>query len=430
MVYYNKINVYIFAIGGAMKILVVDDDNIIRMGLCKIIKKMDDRNEIAGSFPNGKTALEYLMANDGDIDLVITDIKMPIMTGIELIKFANEKLKYAPLFVVLSGYDEFSYVRDSMKMGAFNYLLKPISKEELKKLIEEAYEKLEIKKNGNKMYEQSAQILTRDLFKNILFSNKDTINKADNLLTKNFQINEEYIYRLIVVDAKQIKENEVVVSKFIKEVYEKSNGLKSCSFHYKDCIYIIFYINTRENKDFNRIMDEIEKMTWIFAENNMNVFINNTVDEVYKIHRQADMTRKMVERSKETCGQTYCLNKEDSLNHILNDKDDRNETTVIKLAKDYIIDNYNKNITLKDVADKVYLSHNYLSELFKKQIGEGFYEFLSNYRIKKSKEILLTTNLKIYEVAEKVGYNDSISFGRVFKKVTGMTPNEFRNKSE
>lgn len=46
-----------------MKILVVDDDNIIRMGLCKIIKKMDDRNEIAGSFPNGKNALEYLMAN-------------------------------------------------------------------------------------------------------------------------------------------------------------------------------------------------------------------------------------------------------------------------------------------------------------------------------------------------------------------------------
>ena len=89
--------------------------------------------------------------------------------------------------------------------------------------------------------------------------------------------------------------------------------------------------------------------------------------------------------------------------------------------------NYNKNISLKDVADEVFLSQNYLSELFKKEIGEGFYDFLSKYRIKKAKEILLTTNLKVYEIAHMVGYNDSITFGRAFKKITGTTPNNFRN---
>ncbi|MCQ2027457.1 helix-turn-helix domain-containing protein, partial [Clostridium butyricum] len=92
--------------------------------------------------------------------------------------------------------------------------------------------------------------------------------------------------------------------------------------------------------------------------------------------------------------------------------------------------NYNKNISLKDVADEVYLSQNYLSELFKKEIGEGFYDFLSKYRIKKAKEILLTTNLKVYEIAQMVGYNDSITFGRAFKKITGTTPNNFRNNIE
>lgn len=66
--------------------------------------------------------------------------------------------------------------------------------------------------------------------------------------------------------------------------------------------------------------------------------------------------------------------------------DVNNNITVIKLAKDYIINNYNKNISLKDVADEVYLSQNYLSELFKKEIGEGFYDFLSKYRDKKSKK--------------------------------------------
>ena len=82
------------------------------------------------------------------------------------------------------------------------------------------------------------------------------------------------------------------------------------------------------------------------------------------------------------------------------------------------------------MADEVFLSQNYLSELFKKEIGEGFYDFLSKYRIKKAKEILITTNLRVYEVAQKVGYNDAITFGRSFKKITGMTPNNFRNNLE
>ena len=81
------------------------------------------------------------------------------------------------------------------------------------------------------------------------------------------------------------------------------------------------------------------------------------------------------------------------LNSDLNDVN--NNITVIKLAKDYIINNYNKNISLKDVADEVYLSQNYLSELFKKEIGEGFYDFLSKYRIKKAKEVLLSTKFSI-----------------------------------
>lgn len=109
------------------------------------------------------------------------------------------------------------------------------------------------------------------------------------------------------------------------------------------------------------------------------------------------------------------------------EKNTQTNLTAIKLAKEYIIKNFNKNITLKEVADAVFLSQNYLSELFKKELNEGFYDFLSNYRINVSKQLLLTTNLKVYEIAERVGYNDSITFGRAFKKITGKTPNGFRN---
>ena len=123
----------------------------------------------------------------------------------------------------------------------------------------------------------------------------------------------------------------------------------------------------------------------------------------------------------------YLLNLEDDLS--IDDKNESKKTNLIaiKLDKQYIIDNFNKNITLKEVADTVFLSQNYLSELFKKETGEGFYDFLSQYRINIAKDLLTKTNLKVYEVAEKVGYSDSITFGRVFKKITGETPNSFRN---
>ena len=166
---------------------------------------------------------------------------------------------------------------------------------------------------------------------------------------------------------------------------------------------------------------------------NISVYILDDTDKIWKLREQSKLVKKMKENADESLNvKKYYLTQDERLKEILNSdlNDVNNNITVIKLAKDYIINNYNKNISLKDVADEVYLSQNYLSELFKKEIGEGFYDFLSKYRIKKAKEILLTTNLKVYEIAQMVGYNDSITFGRAFKKITGTTPNNFRNNRD
>ncbi|MEO2605097.1 response regulator, partial [Clostridium butyricum] len=150
-----------------MKIIVVDDDNIIRMGLTKMIEKIDESYEVISSFQNGALALEYLKNHSKEVDLVITDIKMPVMTGIELIENSIKELDKSPLFLVLSGYDEFNYVRDTMKMGAFNYLLKPIKRDELKKILKEVDERINEIKSNDKIIDKSIEILKKDFFKNI-----------------------------------------------------------------------------------------------------------------------------------------------------------------------------------------------------------------------------------------------------------------------
>ena len=122
-----------------MKILLVDDDKIIRIGLAKMIKRIfEDNHEVVFNFQNGLVAFDYIKENK--VDLVITDIKMPVMTGSELIEKAVNELENPPMFIVLSGYDEFTYVRDTMKLGAFNYLLKPLKVQELKLVLEKIEE--------------------------------------------------------------------------------------------------------------------------------------------------------------------------------------------------------------------------------------------------------------------------------------------------
>ena len=101
-------------------------------------------------------------------------------------------------------------------------------------------------------------------------------------------------------------------------------------------------------------------------------------------------------------------------------------TRPIRIAKQYIMDNYNKNITLEEICDAVGFSATYFSVMFKKETGEGFSKYLTRVRIDKAKELLRETNMPVAEVCEKVGYSDRKHFTHTFHKMTGVNPAEFR----
>lgn len=104
------------------------------------------------------------------------------------------------------------------------------------------------------------------------------------------------------------------------------------------------------------------------------------------------------------------------------------EQLIVTLKK-YIEDHYSQDITLDFLAGKVYLSPSYLSKLFKRETGENISTFIQNVRIENAKRLLLSTNLKTYEVAELVGISDPVYFSRIFKKITGVKPKEFKSLS-
>ncbi|MBE6050718.1 MAG: response regulator [Clostridium sp.] len=407
-----------------MRILIVDDDKIIRMGLSKKIKRLFNEYEVICDFQNGKTALEFLQHEK--VDLVITDIKMPIMTGTKLISESMRSIKNPPIFVVLSGYDDFSYVRESMKVGAFDYLLKPIREEDLVNTLKEVEKEIVEKKQNSELINKSIEVLRKEFFKFLLFSNKEMDeNKYRETLHK-LNLDNNLTYQLITVNNYD-KGSEKCLKVFLKKMLVEYKDIKCIYFLNEANIYIVFYYDKKLiNED--EFLSGLSEKSNMLIEEGMGIYILETVDTPYDLKDSMELVRKFKTQVSENIKiKKYFLKK--NMDILEDDKEEEKDAgkMSIKLAKDYIINNYNNNITLKDVADEIYLSQNYLSELFKKETGEGFYEFLSNYRIKKSKEILLTTNLRIYEVAEAVGYSDSITFGRAFKRKTGVTPNRYRN---
>lgn len=103
---------------------------------------------------------------------------------------------------------------------------------------------------------------------------------------------------------------------------------------------------------------------------------------------------------------------------------------IVNQATAYIEEHYAQKLTLQEVADKCYVSQWHLSKLINKYTGNTFYELLNNVRIEKAKALLNDPKLKIGDIVDTVGYSDAAHFSRVFKRIVGVSANEYRNSME
>lgn len=526
-------------------ILIVDDDKIIRMGLKKIIESNMEGFEVIGEAPNGVKALEVIKELSPDI--IITDIKMPVMNGIELINNIN-KLSLKIRSIVLSGFDDYKYIRETFKNGAVDYILKPISNDTLFELltkikIDIENERLEEERDNqyksqikqvNLMLKQEilSKLLKKGFHKDECF--KEEIKKLDirendhfylglvdedkyfgweeegkyegnNLDSlKNCVYNELSCYSEIDTIICEIDDKLVVLVISHKDkcdnkpektmdLLERIKGKlgkdidKTISIGMSQCFYALEDINKAYNqvklaidnrfycggnsiyiyKNENGYANEIDS-------NNLETLINSLINGielcskekvamyaekilnfVYKerlkpirfrtllsdiILRIANSNKdfKSLVISKEK-GFDFYISKLDTylqvkryfiseLQHYVDEISKmrcERGMKIIEKAKEFINKNYRKEITLKDVADYVYLNPNYFSELFKNEVGKNFIEYLIETRINASKELLKSGSLKVYEIAEAVGYKEAVSFSRAFKKVVGVSPKEY-----
>ena len=139
--------------GMKLKVLLVDDEPFILQGLTVLVDWEESGYRIVKTAANGMEALEYLMENQ--VDLIIADIRMPVMTGLELLQQIREKKISDAYFIILSGYNDFKYAQKAIHYSCMDYILKPVQREVLLELLERTSRQKEIvvkqKEDNNRM---------------------------------------------------------------------------------------------------------------------------------------------------------------------------------------------------------------------------------------------------------------------------------------
>ncbi len=427
-----------------MKVLVVDDELIIRVGIQTILEQASGTYIYAGSAGNGKSALNEIERLQPDI--VITDIKMPEMDGIQLIQEIRRR-KLPIGIIVLSSYSEFELVKEAMKQGAADYILKlSLTEETLISALDEAAKKVSQEQKGFPASMPVKLILS------------DYLAQMGEIPDEEVQLNKtgEGHGRLVCVYLRCIQaEGGDIVGENLERVVENLFNEEFTAWCIKidDMAYaVIIFGMGKDTDDFlNQVAQRCIRCADVLYDV-MNVKVNMYIGapmkhpsqlrsafqsavDVEKIYggkegrifdcRQIGEARKEVNGEKNGGDSQWA----EIYEHFRETrKRDRDFPPAVRKALEYMKTYYDKELTLNEVADVVNLNPSYFSFLFNHTLKINFSSYLMCLRIHHSKKLLRETDYKIYEIAEMVGYRNSYYFNRIFKRIVNFTPMEYRKR--
>jgi two-component system response regulator YesN len=187
--------------------------------------------------------------------------------------------------------------------------------------------------------------------------------------------------------------------------------------------YVVGYKLDKDIKDFfwNTIsgVNNI-RLSLMSAESEAGAGEYGSIDRSYDIVNSCGSVIDLIEVLKEACSR---------LTGRVNEFKHKNISLKVRGIMDYVEKHYAEPITLYDVSESIYISTYYASRIFKQETGKNFVDYLNEVRIEKAKEFLCDVQYKIYEVADLIGVQDAHYFSKIFKKHTGLTPSEYRDRS-
>ncbi len=433
-----------------LKVLLVDDEPFILQGLKLLVDWEKEGFRIAGTAANGMEALAFLKKEK--VDLVIADIKMPQMTGLELLEHIRKEKISDAYFVILSGYAEFSFAQQAMQNDCTDYLLKPVDSEILCKVLNKVLalrNREELDHEKNRKLEQA--YLARHMIALIQ-------GKFDDL-------NVRYIHehmrcgtgvRYVEIQTEGSYDDEGTTDREMRtlqrRLYEYSReylkedaqvspeGLILCKQSLDGLLKAIEQNNHLEIREAVAFFYEEMCKRGICGET-MTLNINYLLFQLIHLAceqdddvNQEEILRVISESSFETGVKRgskahltrFACEYADYLSQLRKNV----SRGILGMVEKEIRENYASNITLKSLSEKYYVNSAYLGQLFRKKYGQSFKDYLNNYRMEQAADALLRTDKKIVQIAEDVGYHDLDYFTNRFIQIKGCTPARFRKKMQ
>lgn len=405
------------------KLLIVDDDEVICRGLGSCIPWKEYGIQNVQLAYDGEMALEYVKLEHPDI--ILADINMPFVDGMEF--SAQVRREYPDIkIILLTAYKEFRYAKKAVQLQIFEYLTKPFTNEEVLETVLRAIKQLDKEKYFRKEAKMNLELIKeKNLEEMILYG------RNDDEVWKNSFLTRTYTFWQVAILSSRINgfasdkvakplTNEVIVREWVinelRQMMDKEE--KMGIFIRNSKIVLVFQYENRDESNqltdhLNTIMEKLDREELFFF-----VGVGQTYQGVENSIRSYEEATEVVEKES-----IYGSHNIIYFSH-LSDIEKR-----VNQAVEYIKENYPKpDLSLEEVSRFVNLSNSYLGNSIKKYKHISYINLLNQIRIENAKRLLLKADIKTYEVAFLVGFNSSQYFSSCFKKITGMTPKDFREK--
>lgn len=518
-----------------LRFVIVDDEYKIGSLIKRLLHAEELGLECLGVFDDSEKALSFILGND--LDLVITDIKMPVLDGIGLIsriRPVKDKLR----FILISGYRDFEYAHSAIKYGVEDYLLKPINEEELNHAVQKLVEET---RRQNSVEEEAAessfrkQLLSGQTIADLLSSGRkpdwQTINQSYHT---SFLPGRSMAFLLVLDEStgKEIPQGKLLINNLLPELDSKASALageRAYGFRsptellgvlngitaseselmrsFQDIFsearqYVLsiagleltiamgdilpleelgasfsrasFRISQRlllgtdrvigpatpvlaeeesramDNSSHSRMVSAVEKLStdeilglWselyaqLCASSNAQTVYSSAelfVENVFSLIPKSTKSMEDLQQIKDLIARSHTL---EGLDRVVREKlaeqfvqlseeRDKRLGLPVREAMRYIAEHYQEGITANQLSDMLRINPSYFSVLFKKETGKNFVDYITDYRLDKAKELLVTTNCTMASVASQVGYSDTRYFSQIFTKRVGIKPSQYR----
>jgi two-component system, response regulator YesN len=392
-----------------LKVLIADDEPNIREGIRDSIEWNEVGMEIVAEAEDGEEALE--LALEHEIDLLLVDLNMPIMNGLALVKKLRQDLPGCRVLVI-SGYDEFSYAQEALRLQVDDYLLKPVKPEKLLEVLQSIRDKVNQQAEKSMYMEMATSHITQN---QLAIQERFCRDWVEGHLSET-----KIIEQLRFLEMPNVPPSQLIVIRSQEFQFDQPliNG--------NDREIFIFAVK-------NIILEIVnDKKTLIFTDSNGLFFI------ILWGEVQEDLFSKIEKAIQEYLKAAATVYSEPITGGFMeipsfykNCKSKVYEESIIspivKRARNYIREQYtNPDLTLDSLAQSLQVSPVYLSRTIKQELGTSFVSLITKMRIKKAISLLNSTDLQMNEIAELVGYDSQHYFSTAFKKAVGVSPNKYR----